>query len=56
MKPLPFRGGVVHLNAKGNVVAGCDWSYKSQDRKSLIICKVEEMSIDAFEKYFDRFE
>jgi hypothetical protein len=46
----------VYLNAKGNIIAGCDWSFKSQDRKSLIICKVGEMSVEAFEKYLDRFE
>lgn len=46
----------VYLNAKGNIVCGCDWSYKSQDRKGNVICKVGEMSMDAFINYFKRFE
>jgi len=34
----------IYINAKGNVINGCDWSYKSQDKKELILCKVENFT------------
>lgn len=36
--------GTLYLNCKGNVVSGCDWSYKEQDKKKNIICPVDDFS------------
>lgn len=36
---------VIYVNAKGNVINGCDWSYESQDnKKELILCRVENFA------------
>jgi len=43
-----------YLNCKGNIVHGCDWSYRSQDQKKNIICKVEDLSIDVVREYLEK--
>jgi len=43
--------GDVYLNAKGNIVAGCDWSYESQEDET--ICKVEDLSIEVLKNHFE---
>ena len=37
----------VYLNCNGNIINGCDWSYQSQNKKELILCKVED-----FKRYY----
>lgn len=39
-----IRDSIIYLNCKGNIIQGCDWSYKSQDRKKNIICYVNDFS------------
>lgn len=46
----------IYLNCKGNVICGCDWSYKNQDKKENIICNVNDMNIESFVTYIKRFE
>jgi hypothetical protein len=46
--------GNLYLNAKGNIIAGCDWSYESQDLPHNIICKVEDFSIDKVKEYMSK--
>lgn len=44
----------LYLNCKGNLVAGCDWSYKNQDKKANIICKVEDFSAETVKTYIEK--
>lgn len=46
----------VYLNCKGNIVCGCDWSYRSQDRKSNVVCHVDNFSITEVYAYLMEFE
>lgn len=46
----------VYLNCKGNIICGCDWSYKSQDRKANKVCHVSDFSIDTVTAYLMQFE
>ena len=43
---LELHEGAVYLNCKGNVVTGCDFSYKSQDDPGNILCKASEFGAD----------
>jgi len=47
--------GNVYLNCNGNLIAGCDFSYESQNKRSNIICKVEDFSLKAFERFTNTF-
>lgn len=38
---LSYSEGELYLNCKGNVIHGCDWSFKSQDKSENIIAPVE---------------
>lgn len=44
-------GYMLYLNCKGNIVNGCDWSYKSQDKKRNIVCGFEQLSLEAITLY-----
>lgn len=44
----------LYLNCKGNLVAGCDWSYKSQDKKANKICTVDEFSLETVTEYIEK--
>jgi len=44
--------GDVYLNCEGNVILGCDWSYKSQRDEDNILCKASE---DMREALIERF-
>lgn len=46
-----IQDGNVYLNCKGNIIAGCDFSYKSQNKKENIICKVEDFGLDKFNNF-----
>jgi hypothetical protein len=39
---IVINEGNIYLNCKGNIVKGCNWSYKSQDKKENILCKVSD--------------
>lgn len=39
---LVVQEGNIYLNCKGNIVVGCDWSYKSQDKEENILCHSSE--------------
>ena len=39
---LEISEGAIYLNCKGNVITGCDFSYKSQDDPANILCKAED--------------
>ena len=43
-----FNDGEIYLNCKGNIVMGCDWSYKSQDISKNIFCHVDHLK----ERYY----
>jgi organic radical activating enzyme len=36
--------GLIYLNCKGNLIAGCDFSYRTQDKKENIICHVNKFN------------
>ena len=40
-------------NCKGYIIAGCDWSYESQDNPnhSCRLCPVNDFSLDIVENY-----
>jgi hypothetical protein len=44
-----INDGIVYLNCKGKLVAGCDWSYANQNRQE--ICKVGELTLEALEDF-----
>lgn len=46
----------IYLNCKGNIISGCDWSYKSQDKPENIVCKVGELSIKKLKEYNERMK
>ncbi len=39
-----FNETEIYLNCNGDIIGGCDWSYKSQNRKANILCKVENLT------------
>lgn len=39
-----FNDTEIYLNCKGDIIGGCDWSYTSQNRKSNILCRVENLT------------
>jgi len=41
--------GMVYLNCKGELIGGCDWSYRNQTKHK--ICDVGKMSLNAFEAF-----
>ena len=43
---LEICEGAVYLNCKGNVITGCDFSYKSQDDPENILCSVYDFGED----------
>jgi uncharacterized Fe-S cluster-containing radical SAM superfamily protein len=46
---LYICNGIVHLNALGYLVAGCDFSYDNQE--AFVIAHVDDLSIESFENY-----
>jgi len=51
-----IRGSEVYLNALGNLINGCDWSYESQEREDLIVCKSSEFSLEKFVEFSKKME
>jgi len=50
-----LTGGNVYVNCKGNVIWGCDWSYRQQDiRKNVIICSVKDDLHQKVNSYFNK--
>lgn len=51
-----IREGNLYLNCEGNLIAGRDWSYKSQRKKENIICAVKEDTdvLEAVKTYMKR--
>lgn len=43
--------GDIYLNCDGNVIAGCDWSYKSQNEPDKIICSASDDFKEAVVKF-----
>lgn len=46
-----IREGDVYLNCKGNIVAGCDFSYATQDDPKYIVCHVTKFSLNAVKEF-----
>jgi len=46
-----IRDGTVYLNCEGNIIAGCDFSYKNQRDKNNIICHVDDFSVKRFKRF-----
>jgi organic radical activating enzyme len=44
-----IREGEVYLNVLGEIVSGCDWSYKNQRKHK--VCDVADLSLESFIKY-----
>lgn len=36
-----FQETAIYLNCDGNIIVGCDWSYKSQDKN--VLCEVDDL-------------
>lgn len=47
---LYIDDGIVYLNAKGMIIKGCDFSYKTQDDKEKQICHVNSFNANTFIK------
>jgi hypothetical protein len=47
--------GNIYLNCKGNIIAGCDWSYEEQDDvdSECFLCSVDDFTIDKVGEYVD---
>ena len=43
----------IYLNCNGRVINGCDWSYQSQLKPKLNICRANEFSLEAVHAYND---
>lgn len=43
--------GTLYLNCKGNVIAGCSFSYKSQEKEKNIICTSKESIYDKIQQF-----
>lgn len=43
--------GEIYLNCKGNVIAGCDWSYRNQDRSEHIISNAQDFNLQTCWNY-----
>jgi len=41
--------GAVYLNCKGELIGGCDWSYRNQTKNK--ICDVDSITLEAFEDF-----
>ena len=41
----------IYLNCNGYIIAGCDWSYESQNKKEHKICHVKDFSSKMVSKY-----
>jgi hypothetical protein len=48
-----IMGGNLYLNCLGNVIAGCDWSYESQEEEENVVCSVGDFGIDKVEKFIE---
>ncbi len=48
--------GLIYINALGNLIDGCDWSYESQEKEELIVCKSSEFSLEKFKEYAKEVE
>jgi len=44
--------GAIYLNCKGEIIAGCDWSYRSQTKYK--ICDVSDLSFDRIKDYQEK--
>lgn len=44
-----------YLNIKGNIITGCDFSYKSQDKQENILCKADQF-YDWFVNQYEQLE
>lgn len=54
---LDISGASLYLNAKGNIVVGCDWSYESQDeRKATNVAENEDWPADLLEHEYCEIE
>ena len=41
--------GEIYLNCNGNIIHGCEWSYKNQEKHK--ICSVDNLSLEAIKAY-----
>lgn len=41
--------GIIYLNCNGDIIGGCDWSYRSQPKHK--ICDVSKLTIEAFKTF-----
>jgi organic radical activating enzyme len=41
----------IYLNCNGNIINGCDWSYKNQNSPKRIICHVDDLGIESIINY-----
>lgn len=47
---------ILYLNAMGELIAGCDWSYESQrTKREIFICNVKDFSVDKIIEYNKQF-
>lgn len=54
---LDISGASLYLNAKGDIVVGCDWSYESQDmRKATNVAESEDWPADLLEHEYCEVE
>lgn len=54
---LDISGASIYLNAKGDIVVGCDWSYESQDeRKATNVAEREDWAADLLEHEYCEVE
>jgi len=46
--------GDIYLNAKGDIISGCNWSYENQEDHK--VCRCEDLSLEALNAYNDTLE
>lgn len=51
---LTLQEGTLYLNCNGNLINGCDWSYKNQEKH--MICRSSDSIIDAVKKFGECIE
>lgn len=43
--------GTLYLNCRGNIVSGCDFSYRQQSYKKNIICHVDDFNLNTLKQF-----
>lgn len=48
---INIEEGIIYLNCKGDIIAGCDWSYENQEK--YILAQAGHLTLDSFKNYME---